>query len=132
MLLTENERRTAAFERDVSMVGIVLHTFTQIKHIYCPWPELWQRLLSIVVCTSSVLVPALWPSIYIKHREFFVFAFKVVFYSFPLLHKPRGIQRALNAPATPGPWGMPLDLLKMAWGTKLTIFSYFSLYAHHS
>ena len=41
---------------------------------------------------------------------------KLAFFSFPLLRQARGIQKALEATAMPGPFGFLVDIIKMAWG----------------
>lgn len=47
---------------------------------------------------------------------FIVSLFKVVFFSFPNLRKPAGIQNALNGPASAThPLGIAIDAIKMTW-----------------
>jgi hypothetical protein len=41
---------------------------------------------------------------------------RFVFFLFPLLRKPRGIQRVLETKATESLPGFILDVLKMGWG----------------
>ncbi len=62
-----------------------------------------------------------------RHREILYIGFKVIYWSFPLLRKAKGIQRVLDAPATPGPLGFLLDILKMLWGTRMFAQIYMSL-----
>lgn len=63
------------------------------------------------------------PNLYLKHRNTFLICFKVGYFSFPLLRKPRGIQRVLDSPATSGLGGFFLDLIKAAWGSRLFVAS---------
>ena len=119
VMLTRNESRTVAFERDVAFGGFMLHTLVQIAHLSCPWHEKWQRLFSIVYCSLGFLVPAFFPKLYIRYRESLIFCFKIGFYSFPLLRKRKGLQRVLDSAATPGQFGLIVDLVKMAWGKTI-------------
>lgn len=94
----------------------MLHFLVQLAHVSCPWHEKWQRLLSLPVAAMVFIFPAMAPELYLRHRDLFLLCFKVSFFSFPLLRKPKGIQRVLNAAATPGLRGFIVDLVKMAWG----------------
>jgi len=118
-MLTENQRRRVEFEVKVALWGFTFHTATQLMHISCPWHERWQRLLSIPVCSFVWALPLTAPHFYLRHRTFFLVIFKMIFFSFPLLRKARGIQRVLDAPATPGVWGFLIDIIKMGWGSRL-------------
>lgn len=111
--------QVVAFETKISFGMFLLHTLVQLAHISCPWSERWQRLLSIPCSALQFLIPAMAPSFYIKHRDMSLLATKLMFFSFPLLRKARGIQRALEAPAMPGTLGFVVDLAKMAWGSRL-------------
>lgn len=97
----------------------MLHFLVQIAHIACPPHEQIQRILSLPVTALVFVFPALAPELYLRHRNPFLLWFKVTFFSFPLLRKPKGIQRVLNAAATPGLRGFIVDLVKMAWGSRL-------------
>lgn len=125
--LTAAQRRQVLFERNVMFFGCVLHVATQVSHLRCPWSERWQRLLSIPVSAVPTGTAAVAPAFYVRHREIILVAFKLIYWSFPLLRKPAGIQRVLDAPATPGPLGFPLDVLKMLWGTRMFAQVYASL-----
>lgn len=120
-MLNPIENRTVLFERNVAFAGFLLHSLTQLAHIWCPWPECRQRLFSIFFTAFVFLFPALMPRQYLQHRNTFLICFKLVYFSFPLLRKPRGIQRVLDSPATAGLSGFFLDLIKTAWG-KLYAF----------
>ena len=115
-MLTPAQKRNIAFERNVAFSGFMLHFMVQIAHISCPWHERWQRILSVLITTSIFLFPTFCPETYLRYRNIFLFTFRIAFFSFPLLRKPRGIQRVLNAPASPGLMGCIIDLVKMAWG----------------
>lgn len=130
--LTPAEKRTVVFERDIAFWGVLLHTLVQCAHMNCVWSERWQQLLSIPFSSISFLVPTFFPRFYITHRDAFLFLFKVGFFSFPLLRKPKGIQRVLDAPATPGLYGVLVDLTKMAWGKYIEITcSILSVYLYY-
>ena len=100
----------------MGLSGALLHTATQLAHMGCPWPERWQRLLSILVPNALWVLPLCAPRFFLRRRHWVVGLFTLVFYSFPLLRQPKGIQRAMDASATPGPAGFLLDILKMIWG----------------
>lgn len=97
----------------------MLHTVVQFMHISCPWHERWQRLLSIPVSSVMWALPLTAPNFYLRHRTFILVTFKIIFFAFPLLRKARGIQRVLDAPATPGAGGFLIDIIKMGWGSRL-------------
>jgi hypothetical protein len=97
----------------------MLHTAVQLMHISCPWHERWQRLLSIPVLSVIWALPLTAPQFYLEHRTYTLVACKMVFFAFPLLRKARGIQRVLDAPATPGAGGFLIDIIKMGWGSRL-------------
>ena len=118
MSVTVEQQRAVLFEVRVGLLGLFLHITTQISHIHCPWPEKFQRILSIVVLSSIIFIPLRSPSIYLKHKEALFLVWKIAFYSFPLLRQAKGIQRALDVAATPGGVGMFLDLLKVTWGVR--------------
>lgn len=42
----------------------------------------------------------------------------LVFFAFPLLRKPRGIQKVLDDDPQPGLLGLLRDMLKVAWGSR--------------
>lgn len=114
--MSADAAQVVAFDIKMSFGGFLLHFLVQLAHISCPWSERWQRLLSLPVSAMQFLIPALAPAFYIKHRDMNLFATKMAFFSFPLLRKARGIQRALDTPATQGIFGFLVDLTKMAWG----------------
>lgn len=114
--LTSQEQRLVSFEARVGMMVFVLHFITQVAHLSCPWHERWQRLLSLPVAVAPGACALLAPRWYIRHRWVVLVAFKVAFFAFPLLRQARGIQRVLDAPATPGPLGFVIDTIKIAWG----------------
>ena len=114
--LRTHDAQRVAFDIKMSLGGFLLHTLVQIAHISCPWHERWQRLLSIPVSALQCLIPALAPGFYMKHRDMSLIMTKLAFFSFPLLRQARGIQKALEATAMPGPFGFLVDIIKMAWG----------------
>jgi multisubunit Na+/H+ antiporter MnhF subunit len=71
------------------------------------------------VAAAPFLWIALAPVSYFRHREALAVAWKLVFFAFPLLRKAKGIQRALDSPATAGPFGFLIDVVRIAWGTRL-------------
>jgi hypothetical protein len=101
------------------LAGFLLHLFTQISHLSCPWNERWQRLLSLPVSGLPFMWSALHPTSYLTYREPLLTSVKLVWFAFPLLRKARGIQRVLDQDATPGFFGFGLDVLKIMWGTRL-------------
>jgi hypothetical protein len=118
-MLSEDQKRRVDFEIKVALGGFMLHLAVQIMHISCPWHERWQRLLSIPVASIMWALPLTAPEFYTRHRTAFLIIFKVIFFAFPLLRKARGIQRVLDAPATPGVGGFLIDIIKMGWGSRL-------------
>lgn len=125
--LSPQERQQLSFDCSMSLLGFFLHTFTQLNHLSCPWEERWQRLLSIPFSGSVFIVIQLFPHFFIKYREFYLIVFKLLWFSFPLLRKPKGIQDVLNCSASLGYFGFPLDLLKIAWGSRLFALLFLSL-----
>lgn len=65
-------------------------SLTQVKEIpTAPWEEAWQRWLSIFVAAALFFLPALTPRLYLRRRTAIITACKLIFYSFPLLRKPK-------------------------------------------
>ena len=117
--LSAAERRVVSFEKRVGFLCFSLHVLTQITHLSCPWNERWQRLVSIPVAGLPSLCLFLSPPLYMKWRTPLLLGNKLIFFAFPLLRQPRGIQRVLDAPATPGAVGFFVDTLKIAWGSRI-------------
>ena len=116
--LSSSQKHELAVHTKLALTGLILHTLTQLAHINCPWPERWQRILSIPVPGLLWAWPQLAPRIYLKYRNWIQAVVCIVFFNFPLLRKPKGIQRVLDAPATPGFFGFLTDVLKIAWGEE--------------
>lgn len=117
--LTTAQQRLLAFDTRIGFLCFLLHTTTQFSHLGCPWEERWQRLLSIPVSGAPWFLTLLAPSFYLRWRMQVYSWYKVAFFAFPLLRKPRGIQRVLDGDPSPGPLGFLLDVLKIAWGSRL-------------
>jgi hypothetical protein len=109
------------FEARFALLGALLHSATQLLHMRgAPPAELPQRLLSIPVAFAPFLWPLLAPAHFDRHRTPIMVLLRATFYcAFPLLRRPTGIQRVLEAPPTSGASGAALDLIKAAWGTRL-------------
>lgn len=119
--LTPSQRRELAIARQLGATSCLVHTIVQLMHLKCPWSERWQRLLSIPVTGLGWAVPALAPHFYLRRRHWFTFAHRVAFFMFPLLRKPKGIQRVLDTGASPGGVGALKDVLKIAWGERAAV-----------
>ena len=118
--LTPEQRRRLPFEQRAMLIGLTLHIATQLSHLSCPWRERWQRIVSIPVTATPYLWSLIHPTSYFHWRELLFIIFRVVFFSFPLLRKAKGIQRVLDAPATPGGLaGFLIDVIKILWGTRM-------------
>lgn len=118
--LTPEERRRVAFETRVAALGFTLHTLVQLQHMACPWHERWQRLVSIPYTAAQVAYPLLASGrTYLDYHDAFHWTFKMGFFTFPLLRRARGVQRVLDAVPSPGLSGFIIDLVKMAWGSRL-------------
>lgn len=101
-------------------LGFFLHLATQLVSLRTwsslPASELAQRLASIAYSAALPLLPTLMPLAYLRHRQPIKLAWRIGFFSFPLLRQARGIQRVLEAAPSPGAAGALLDLAKTAWG----------------
>ena len=86
--------RQCAFERRVISVGMLLHCATQVMSLHSwstlPQAEVAQRLGSIAFSASLWLLPTLAPAFYVRWRHAILLAFRIGFFSFPLLRQARG------------------------------------------
>lgn len=87
----------------------------------CTWTERWQRYVSILLPIPIVFWATFGPpKLYLRYRNILMVLIRVVFFSFPLLRRARGIQRVLDSPANQIPYiGYCLDILKIGWGSRL-------------
>lgn len=129
---TSRELHRAAFESRIFLMGFLLHVFTQIHYLSCPWNERWQRLLSIPVSGAPLVFAALYPHTYVMYREAIMVVFKLIWYAFPLLRKAKGIQQVMEAPATAGSFGIFFDLLKIIWGTRMFAMAWMTVSIPHA
>ena len=82
------------FYKKLALFGCLMHGATQIASLLAwsslPFSERFQRLLSIAHRAAAVMVPALAPVFYMRWRPQFVMVYRVTFFAFPLLRRPRG------------------------------------------
>jgi hypothetical protein len=74
--------------------GLLMHGATQVVSLLAwsslPFSERFQRLLSIAHGAAAVMVPALAPVFYMRWRPHLLLTYRVTFFAFPLLRRPRG------------------------------------------
>ena len=112
-----DEESAVARDRLLGAFACVLHGASQLKELSgAQGSEFWQRVGSIALVALLWLLPACAPRLWARRRTAFLTSIKFIFFTFPLLRRPRGIQRVLDGPATPGLLGVPRDLFRVAWG----------------
>jgi hypothetical protein len=94
------------------------------QHRYVPWtltisPSLYGSIISIIYAALPYLWARIGPTSFVKQREIILSVIKVFYFSAPLLRRPRGIQRVLDAEPRPGKLGVLIDTIKVIWGCRL-------------
>ncbi|KAL4419555.1 hypothetical protein ABPG77_006886 [Micractinium sp. CCAP 211/92] len=115
--------REVTFDRRLLLFSLLLHVSVQTASLLnwraLPASETAQRALSVVAVLAFYLLPTVAPRLYLRWRTQALLANRLVFFAFPLLRKPRGIQQVLNAAPRPGVRGAMKDLFRIIWGGRL-------------
>lgn len=71
-----------------------MHGATQLVSLLAwsslPGSERFQRLLSVAACAAMLLLSTLCCAWYDRWRKQILVVFRIIFFAFPLLRKPRG------------------------------------------
>jgi hypothetical protein len=82
-------------------------------------PSLYCSIFSIIYAALPYLWARMSPTSFMKQRGIILSVIKVFYFSAPLLRRPRGVQRVLDAQPQPGKLGILIDTIKVIWGCRL-------------
>lgn len=119
---SDQSLREAAFDKKIAAFGLFFHSLPQLSSLRgvtaLSW-EWWWRVGSIPFVGVGLVWPALHPASYLRCRTRYLLTMRVAYFLGPLFRSNSGVQRVLDAQASPGALGLAGDLVKIAWGKRL-------------